>query len=66
VEKSGERVTWDGKAVKKVLRKGVEPGDEAVRMQSVATGGIPFAAMLRCRIRVLHGSVWKTKLKNPC
>ena len=51
VEKTEEKVTRVGKVERKVLRKGVAKAEETGRMQSAATGEIPFATMLRCRIR---------------
>ncbi|MFZ9936494.1 MAG: transposase [Luteolibacter sp.] len=53
VEKSEERVTQDVRVVKRVLRKGATKGKrrEAECVQSASAGEIPFARMLRCRVR---------------
>lgn len=50
LEKSEDKVAREGKEERKVLRKGLRK-EEAGRLQSAATGEIPFATMLRCRIR---------------
>jgi hypothetical protein len=50
VEKSEERVERDGMVVRKILRKGIrkkEGGGQDTR----ATEDVPFARMLRCRVR---------------
>lgn len=50
VEKSEEKVTRNGNVVQKVLRKGMK--EEAGGSQDArATMEIPFATMLRCRVR---------------
>ncbi len=53
VEKSEERVTRNGRVVKRVLRKGMAKGNAGLagRAQDAAMGEIPFAAVLRCRVR---------------
>lgn len=50
-EKSEERVTRDGKMVKKVLRKGVGIANETGGQNDDITGDMPISTMLRCRIR---------------
>jgi REP element-mobilizing transposase RayT len=49
VEKSEERVTPDGQVVKKVLRKGIQK--KAGSLEETSPGEIPFATVLRCRVR---------------
>lgn len=51
VEKSEQRVTRDGKMMKKVLRKGVERANDCDGQDTRATGDMPISTMLRCRIR---------------
>lgn len=51
VERSEERVGRDGKLVKKVLRKGITKEKAGNPNTGETSGDLPFAIMLRCRIR---------------
>ena len=51
VEKSEQRVARDGKMEMKILRKGGKRGDAGCGQDARATGEVPLATMLRCRIR---------------
>jgi hypothetical protein len=51
VEKSTERVSRDGKVVKKVLRKGTSKESGNPERNTKTTKEIPFATALRCRVR---------------
>ena len=50
-ERSVERVGRDGQVTKRVLRRGIGKEEQAGRLQADAAGEIPFATVLRCRVR---------------